>query len=192
MPVSPLPLQARLVVLGGAFHTNGNVNPAAEANIYGDPDAANVVFGRWVPAPLPFCQCTGGVESAALPPLLPTLQALLAGPLLRAAWPAASRRLPNCWVVGLDVTHRCRLSAQQIEGMAGVGRHGTFLRDISQFYLEYHRSVAAAGQLPPSPVPVQRAARCCRGGSPAAGPCSLRGSPCRLRTCPPPPCVLSS
>jgi inosine-uridine nucleoside N-ribohydrolase len=40
-------LQSRLVVLGGAFNCNGNVNPAAEANIYGDPDAANVVFSRW-------------------------------------------------------------------------------------------------------------------------------------------------
>ena len=39
-------LQGRLVVLGGAFTCNGNVNPAAEANIFGDPDAANVVFGR--------------------------------------------------------------------------------------------------------------------------------------------------
>ncbi len=39
--------QARVVVLGGAFNCNGNVNPAAEANIYGDPDAANVVLGRW-------------------------------------------------------------------------------------------------------------------------------------------------
>ncbi|KAK7364529.1 hypothetical protein VNO80_13266 [Phaseolus coccineus] len=28
----------------GAFAVNGNVNPAAEANIFGDPDAADVVF----------------------------------------------------------------------------------------------------------------------------------------------------
>ncbi|KAL3532073.1 hypothetical protein ACH5RR_005594 [Cinchona calisaya] len=34
----------RIVVLGGAFFTLGNVNPAAEANIYGDPEAADVVF----------------------------------------------------------------------------------------------------------------------------------------------------
>jgi uridine nucleosidase len=33
-----------LVVLGGAFSVNGNVNPAAEANILGDPDAADEVF----------------------------------------------------------------------------------------------------------------------------------------------------
>ncbi|GAB4856433.1 Uridine nucleosidase 1 [Ancistrocladus abbreviatus] len=34
----------RVVVLGGAFFAMGNVNPAAEANIYGDPEAADVVF----------------------------------------------------------------------------------------------------------------------------------------------------
>ncbi|GJP48863.1 hypothetical protein CLOM_g8141 [Closterium sp. NIES-68] len=35
---------AEIVILGGAFFTNGNVNPAAEANIFGDPDAADAVF----------------------------------------------------------------------------------------------------------------------------------------------------
>ncbi|GLT62639.1 hypothetical protein SLA2020_352580 [Shorea laevis] len=34
----------RIVVLGGSFFALGNVNPAAEANIYGDPEAADVVF----------------------------------------------------------------------------------------------------------------------------------------------------
>ncbi|GMI96657.1 uridine-ribohydrolase 1, nucleoside hydrolase 1 [Hibiscus trionum] len=33
-----------IVVLGGSFFALGNVNPAAEANIYGDPEAADVVF----------------------------------------------------------------------------------------------------------------------------------------------------
>ncbi|XP_059462541.1 uridine nucleosidase 1 [Corylus avellana] len=33
-----------VVILGGAFFALGNVNPAAEANIYGDPEAADVVF----------------------------------------------------------------------------------------------------------------------------------------------------
>lgn len=35
-----------LVVLGGAFHINGNVTPAAEANIIGDAEAADYVFAR--------------------------------------------------------------------------------------------------------------------------------------------------
>ncbi|KAM7278637.1 hypothetical protein ACFE04_005771 [Oxalis oulophora] len=34
----------QIVILGGAFAVNGNVNPAAEANIFGDPDAADIVF----------------------------------------------------------------------------------------------------------------------------------------------------
>ncbi|RDY08576.1 putative uridine nucleosidase 2, partial [Mucuna pruriens] len=34
----------QIILLGGAFAVNGNVNPAAEANIFGDPDAADVVF----------------------------------------------------------------------------------------------------------------------------------------------------
>ncbi|KAH9604156.1 hypothetical protein KSS87_010496 [Heliosperma pusillum] len=34
----------KIVILGGAFAVNGNVNPAAEANIFGDPDAADIVF----------------------------------------------------------------------------------------------------------------------------------------------------
>ena len=37
-------LVKQVVVMGGAFETNGNVTPAAEANIHGDPEAADVVF----------------------------------------------------------------------------------------------------------------------------------------------------
>ncbi|KAK1319708.1 putative uridine nucleosidase 2 [Acorus calamus] len=34
----------QIVLLGGAFSVNGSVNPAAETNIFGDPDAADIVF----------------------------------------------------------------------------------------------------------------------------------------------------
>ncbi|XP_044466484.1 probable uridine nucleosidase 2 [Mangifera indica] len=34
----------QIVLLGGAFSVNGNVNPAAEANVFGDPEAADIVF----------------------------------------------------------------------------------------------------------------------------------------------------
>ncbi|KAJ0569114.1 putative inosine/uridine-preferring nucleoside hydrolase domain, ribonucleoside hydrolase [Helianthus annuus] len=34
----------QIVLLGGVFLVNGNVNPASEANIYGDPEAADIVF----------------------------------------------------------------------------------------------------------------------------------------------------
>jgi inosine-uridine nucleoside N-ribohydrolase len=37
-------LVKEVVVMGGAFDVNGNVTPAAEANIYGDPEAADMVF----------------------------------------------------------------------------------------------------------------------------------------------------
>ena len=33
-----------VIVMGGAFELNGNVSPAAEANIHGDPEAADLVF----------------------------------------------------------------------------------------------------------------------------------------------------
>ncbi|MEZ4734305.1 MAG: nucleoside hydrolase [Caldilineaceae bacterium] len=39
---------AGVVLMGGAATVNGNVNPAAEANIYNDPHAADLVFtARW-------------------------------------------------------------------------------------------------------------------------------------------------
>ncbi|KAF6137510.1 hypothetical protein GIB67_031789 [Kingdonia uniflora] len=34
----------QIIILGGAFAVNGNVNPSTEANIFGDPDAADFVF----------------------------------------------------------------------------------------------------------------------------------------------------
>ena len=34
------------MILGGAFFVNGNINPAAEANIFGDPEAADFVLGQ--------------------------------------------------------------------------------------------------------------------------------------------------
>ncbi len=37
-------LVKQVIIMGGAFDINGNVSPAAEANIHGDPEAADVVF----------------------------------------------------------------------------------------------------------------------------------------------------
>ena len=46
---------------------------------------------------------------------------------------------PNIRLVGLDVTHKCTLSTQQMEDLKGQGQYGTFLQLIAQFYLKYHR-----------------------------------------------------
>lgn len=41
-------LVREVVIMGGAFDVNGNITPAAEANIHGDPEAADVVMtGPW-------------------------------------------------------------------------------------------------------------------------------------------------
>lgn len=88
---------ARLVVLGGAFNVSGNVNPAAEANIFGDPEAAEFVLSR----------------------------------------------AKNMYMVGLDVTHTCLLTGDQLSSLKGQGHYGTFLSDISEYYLQYHRNFYA-------------------------------------------------
>ncbi|KAG2502004.1 hypothetical protein HYH03_000500 [Edaphochlamys debaryana] len=84
---------ADLIILGGAFFVNGNVNPAAEANIFGDPDAADLVLG-------------------------------------------STERLR---ILGLDVTQQCRMTGAELEALRGRGPHGSFVADISRFYLGYHR-----------------------------------------------------
>ncbi len=44
-----VPRVARIVLMGGAYFEVGNVTPAAEFNIYVDPEAARMVFGAGVP-----------------------------------------------------------------------------------------------------------------------------------------------
>ena len=83
-----------LHVVALALHVDAEKgNCAAEANIFGDPVAADYVFGQPVPTRL----------------------------------------------VALDTSQQCRLTQQQLEGMRGKGRYGSFLADITGFYLQYHR-----------------------------------------------------
>ena len=44
-----VPLVSRCIVMGGAACTNGNVTPAAEYNIWCDPEAARIVFRSGLP-----------------------------------------------------------------------------------------------------------------------------------------------
>jgi len=43
------PRIAEIVLMGGAYFEVGNITPAAEFNIYVDPEAADIVFGSGVP-----------------------------------------------------------------------------------------------------------------------------------------------
>ncbi len=38
-----------IIIMGGAYRTEGNVSPYAEANIFGDPEAAQFVFDQDIP-----------------------------------------------------------------------------------------------------------------------------------------------
>ena len=49
---------ARIVAMGGGFFEGGNVTPAAEFNVYVDPQAARVVFEAGIPITLIPLDCT--------------------------------------------------------------------------------------------------------------------------------------
>jgi len=85
-----------LVVMGGALRTPGNVTPVAEANIYGDPHAADMVF--------------------------------------TAPWQVT--------MIGLDVTQIVKIDDELLLRIKNNNhRYGSFLYDISRFYMNFHKNV---------------------------------------------------
>lgn len=84
-------LYREVVLMGGAFLTPGNASRFGEANIWHDPEAAQMVF--------------------------------------EAGWPITA--------VGLDVTHKTMLSAENLDLLRESGTPaGVHLHRITQFYLE--------------------------------------------------------
>ena len=99
----------RVVLMGGAATVNGNVNPAAEANMLSDPLAADRVF--------------------------------------TADWPLT--------MVGLDVTHRVIMDEPFLKRVHQSGtKIGNFIYQISQFYLDFHRSTGVNGLYTHDPSPI--------------------------------------
>lgn len=82
----------RIVLMGGAV-AEGNVTPAAEFNIYVDPEAAWRVFRGGVPVTM----------------------------------------------IGLDVTHQALLLPAHVERLRASGPVGTFVAELHDFFVEYHR-----------------------------------------------------
>ena len=82
----------RIVLMGGAI-AEGNVTPAAEFNIWADPEAAARVFGSGL----------------------------------------------DVTMIGLDVTHQALMTREHAGRLRSMGRTGTMVAELFDFFHEYHR-----------------------------------------------------
>jgi uridine nucleosidase len=115
-----------LVVLGGAFNCMGNVNPAAEANIWHDPEAADEALGA-----LP----DGVARVVGLDVTQSSIMSAAALDTLRDAGGVQARS--DCCPV---------FHADACPGVPGAGRFSAYCWSICQFYKAYHtRSVGLDG-----------------------------------------------
>lgn len=89
-----------VIFMGGAVTANGNVNPAAEANMISDPHAADIV--------------------------------------VTSDWPVT--------MIGLDVSHQIVMTESYLKEVHNESSFaGSFLHDISGFYLDFHRQYGVDG-----------------------------------------------
>jgi inosine-uridine nucleoside N-ribohydrolase len=84
----------RIVLMGGAVG-EGNRTPAAEFNIWADPEAAQRVFASGI----------------------------------------------DVTMIGLDATHQALIRPEDAERLRGLGRVGSFVAELVDFYARFHRQL---------------------------------------------------
>ncbi|KAH9782527.1 putative uridine nucleosidase 2 [Citrus sinensis] len=116
----------QIVILGGAFAVNGNVNPAAEANIFGDPDAADIVF-------------TCGADVVAVG-INVTHQVVMTELLLNIESISVFVHLSNYLCINLDehnILDYCYY-ADRDKLVCSNGKYAQYLCKILEVYFSYH------------------------------------------------------